>query len=199
MLIIHHRRNTIALLRETNKNFGVEVDIRSFGSDLIVNHDPYIKELTFKTWLKEYKHKFLILNIKEDGIEEKVLDLIYENQIKDFFLLDQSFPSLIKNANLGESKTAVRVSEYESIETALSLSGLVDWVWVDFFTKFPLDSYKYAELKESGFKCCLVSPELQGHSPLLISSLKSHMQKLNIKMDAVCTKEPELWLLKKND
>lgn len=201
MLIISHRRNTVQLLKETNNAFGVEVDIRSYGSDLIVNHDPYIKKLSFKTWLKAYKHKFLILNIKEEGIEEKVLNLIYENQIKDFFLLDQSFPSLIKTVYSGESRTALRVSEYESVETALSLAGLVDWVWIDFFTHFPLDFYKHAKLKESGFKCCLVSPELHGHSPLLICSLRSHMQKLNIEMDAVCTKEPELWLhkSKKND
>ena len=33
---------------------------------------------------------------------------------------------------------AVRISEFESIETALTLAGKVDWVWVDCFTHFPL-------------------------------------------------------------
>ena len=64
-------------------------------------------------------------------------------KIKDFFVLDQSFPFLIKTINQGESRVSVRLSEYESINTLLNLSEKVDWVWVDYFTKFPLDKSQY--------------------------------------------------------
>jgi hypothetical protein len=86
------------------------------------------------------------------------------------------------------------MSEFESIETVLNLSGMVDWVWVDCFTKFPLCEADAVRLKNSGFKLCLVSPELQGRNaeieiPTLVSLLKAQ----NIKFDAVCTKRPDLW------
>ena len=38
---ILHRVNTIALLEKTPSNFGVEVDIRSYGGNLIIHHDPF--------------------------------------------------------------------------------------------------------------------------------------------------------------
>ena len=41
MLVIHHRRNTINSLKAVNSHLGVEVDIRSFGNKLIINHDPF--------------------------------------------------------------------------------------------------------------------------------------------------------------
>ena len=37
MEIIVHRINKIKDLQHTNKNYGVEVDIRSYGHDLIVH------------------------------------------------------------------------------------------------------------------------------------------------------------------
>ncbi len=195
MLIIHHRRNTIELLKETNNEFGVELDIRSYGNKLVVHHDPFIDKVSLESWLLNYNHKFLILNIKEEGIEENVLNLMFRHQINDFFLLDQSFPSLIKTSRSGESRSAVRVSEYESIETALSLAGLVKWIWVDIFSCFPLDSYDYLRLKDAGFKLCLVSPELQGHPPSHLNLIQTQIEDLQIKFDAVCTKFPNKWLV----
>ena len=62
MLIIHHRRNTKKLLNETKLNFGLEIDIRSNKTDLILSHDPYIDAPILDEWLKHYKHKFLVLN-----------------------------------------------------------------------------------------------------------------------------------------
>ena len=47
MLIIHHRRNTKKLLDQTNYNYGLEIDIRSYKNDLILSHDPYINAESF--------------------------------------------------------------------------------------------------------------------------------------------------------
>lgn len=194
MLIIHHRRNSLKLLKQTSSNLGVEVDIRSYGKKLIVNHEPFVDDISFSDWLEGYKHKFLILNIKEEGIENKVLDLIKKNQINDFFLIDQSFPFLIKTANSGESRIAVRVSEFEPIETALSLVGLIQWVWLDIFNNFSLTQAQFKQIKEAGLKICLVSPELQGHQLKDIFTLQNKLNELDIELDAVCTKNPKLWL-----
>ena len=94
----------------------------------------------------------------------------------------------------GESRTAVRISEYESINTALSLAGKAAWIWVDFFKKFPLDKESYLKLKQANFKLCLVSPELQGHSINNLKNFQKEIKNQNIIFEAVCTKYPDLWL-----
>ena len=194
MNIISHRRNKIEELKATPRKYGIEVDIRSYCDKLIIHHDPFVIGESFDEWLDQYKHGTLILNVKEEGLETRLLELMKKKNIEDYFFLDQSFPFLVKWSKLGEKRCAVRVSEFESIETALTLAGKVDWVWVDCFTRFPLEKEDELALKNAGFKLCLVSPELQGRNaedeiPALIKLL----QEQNISADSVCTKRPDLW------
>jgi hypothetical protein len=192
--IIIHRVNTIALLEKIPENFGVEIDIRSYGENLIIHHDPFKKGELFEDWIKLYNHGTLILNVKEEGLENSILKLMIKYNIEDFFFLDQSFPFLRKTAIIGESRCAVRVSEYESIETVLSLSGKVDWVWVDCFTRFPLYKDEANLLRDSGFKLCIVSPELQGRKKSSdVREFRRQIEQLGIEGDAVCTKYTDLW------
>ena len=194
MLKILHRINTIKLLKQIPVEFGVEVDIRSNNNNLIMHHDPFKRGELFEEWVELYKHKFLILNVKEEGLEEPLLKLMRQHNINNFFFLDQSFPFLRKTALLGERRCAVRISEYENIETVLSLSNMVDWVWVDCFTDFPLDIDDNARLKNAGFKICIVSPELQGRSDKShVMEFRRKIESLDIIGDAVCTKYPDLW------
>jgi len=194
MKIIAHRRNTIQDLKSTPKEYGVEVDIRSRGEQLIIHHDPFVAGESFDDWIDTYQHGTLILNIKEEGLESRLIALMQAHGIDDYFFLDQSFPFLVKWAKAGEHRCAIRVSEFESIETALTLADKVDWVWVDCFTCFPLSQEDAQRLKNAGFKLCLVSPELQGREakteiPLLVQILAER----GIQADAVCTKRPDLW------
>lgn len=200
MQIIAHRKNSIKELLETDPKLGIEVDIRLHNSELVCQHDPLKPGELLSDWLEHYSHKTLILNVKEEGLERLVLDLVQSRGISDFFFLDQSFPFLLKHAKLGLHQAAVRVSEFESIETALSLSGLVDWVWIDLFADFPLDESQIQVLKLSGFKFCLVSPELHGRTDeSLISELQATLGELKFEPDAVCTKRPDLWGVTTND
>ncbi len=194
MNIILHRRNTLKDLIATPKNYGVEVDIRSFGEKLIIHHDPYVDGESFEEWITAYQHGTLILNVKEEGLEQRLIRIMASKGINDYFFLDQSFPFLVKWANAGEHRSAVRVSEFETIETALTLGGKVNWIWVDCFNYFPLSNEDAQRLKNAGFKLCLVSPELQGRDaekeiPLLVKLLGER----GIKADAVCTKRLDLW------
>ena len=194
MQIIAHRKNTIAELSQTPTQFGIEVDIRSWEKGLTIHHDPFVQGEDFKEWLRHYKHQILILNVKEEGLEAQLIELMKEHNISNYFFLDQSFPFLVKWAKLGEKRLAVRVSEYESINTALSLKDKADWIWVDCFTHFPLSSEEAKQLKQANFKLCLVSPELQGrNAESEIQALKELLSSRGIAADAVCTKRPDLW------
>ena len=194
MLYISHRINDINQLKQTPSSMGVEIDIRSNGQDLILQHDPFMPGIQFHDWLKCYQHKLIILNIKEEGLEERILSCLNEFNITNYFFLDQSFPFLVKSARQGQKQSAVRVSEYESIKTVKNLAGKVEWVWIDYFTKFPLDPSEVNELKQLDFQLCMVSPELQGYDPVIeISKLAHLFNSSEIKLDAICTKRPDLW------
>jgi hypothetical protein len=194
MKLISHRRNTVSELLATDSKYGIEVDIRSKGDRLIIHHDPFVAGESFDEWIDAYRHGTLILNVKEEGLEARLIALMQSKGIADYFFLDQSFPFLVKWSKAGEHRCAVRVSEFESIETALTLAGKVDWVWVDCFTRFPLSAYDARSLKDAGFKLCLVSPELQGRDANVeIPQLASLLKERNIAADAVCTKRPNLW------
>lgn len=193
MEIIRHRRNTRAELEATPASYGVEVDIRSRGERLIVHHDPFCDGEDFDAWLKSYRHGTLILNVKEEGLEGRLLDLVGAAGLDRFFFLDQSFPFLIRTARTGERRCAVRVSEYEAVESALTLAGMVDWVWVDCFSKFPISGEQAARLQSAGFSLCLVSPELQGRALETIADFRRELSELGVSPEAVCTKAPELW------
>ncbi len=194
MNIIAHRKNTLAELQASPTQYGVEVDIRTWGKELHIHHDAFVKGESFEAWIKAYKHGTLILNVKEEGLEARLIELMKTHSISDYFFLDQSFPFLVKWSRLGEHRTAVRVSEFESIETALTLAGKVDWVWVDCFTRFPLNYEGASRLQKAGFKLCLVSPELQGRkAEVEISELRHFLKQEGILAEAVCTKRPDLW------
>lgn len=194
MNLIAHRRNTVSELLATPARYGVEVDIRSCGEQLIIHHDPFRAGESFDDWLAAYRHGTLILNVKEEGLEARLIALMAAHGIEDYFFLDQSFPFLVKWATAGERRCAVRVSEFESIETALSLVGQVDWVWVDCFTHFPLSRDDADRLHGAGFKLCLVSPELQGrNAETEIPLLARQLDERNVIANAVCTKRPDLW------
>lgn len=194
MEIIIHRVNTIKKLKKISTNYGAEIDIRSNSYDIILNHEPFSKGEKFDTWLKHYSHKTLIINIKEEGLEKRILKILKKNNIKNFFLLDQSFPFLIKYSNSFFSKTAGRISEYETIETIKKIKNRINWVWVDCFNIFPLNKNKYDILKKMNLKLCYVSPELQGvHNTKKIERFISFLLKKKLIPDAVCTKYPKLW------
>lgn len=191
--IIAHRRNRIEQLIATPHDQGVEVDIRSDDGRLVIHHDPFAQGEDFEAWIGHYRHGTLILNVKEEGLEVRLLAIMADRGIDRFFFLDQSFPFLIRTARQGERRSAVRVSEYETIETALAVAPMIDWAWIDCFTRFPLDHAGAARLAEAGLKLCLVSPELQGRPAEEIADLRALLAAEAIRADAVCTKRPDLW------
>lgn len=193
-LIICHRKNTIKQLIDTSTEYGVEIDVRSYNNKIILNHDPMKNGEFLDNWIRKYNHKFLIINIKEEGLEKYIIKILKNKKIKDFFFLDQSFPFLIKTLNSNETRCAIRFSEYEDIKTINNLKKKINWVWVDHFSKFPLNKSISNSLKKKNIKICIVSPEIVKKTSIQnLKKLKNSIQKKNIHIDAVCTKNPEIW------
>lgn len=190
MLKIAHRINTAEQLKNLPHEYGVELDLRPDGNRIIIHHDAFAAGEDFEEWLQQYRHSFLILNTKAEGMEERLLSLMEKHGIEQYFFLDLSLPFLIRYMNKGVRKIAVRFSEYEPLEFVMKFAGKVDWVWVDCFSDLPLDQDNYILLKKH-FKLCLVSPELQGYHTDRIHEFRIKLKGMEI--DAVCTKRPELW------
>lgn len=74
------------------------------------------------------------------------------------------------------------------MDTLQAMSGKADWVWVDTFTRLPMDHGIYHEMKRLGYKICLVSPELQGQ-PEKMAAYAEQIKNERIVFDAICTKE----------
>jgi len=194
MKIINHRVNTVSDLKNIVLTNGVEVDIRDYQNHLVLSHDPFIGGESFEEFLSYYKHSTLILNSKSEGIEFKTIELLKDYGIDDYFFLDCSFATINKFVEKGIKKIAVRFSEYESIETVRKFRGLANWVWVDCFSKSPINKENFIELKKLGFSICIVSPDLVGKNgeiPDYIKFLKTNA----IIPDAVCVKQKneKLW------
>jgi hypothetical protein len=102
MEFIIHRVNKIKDLKSLPKKFGNEVDIRTMGSKLILNHEPFNKGDILENYLENYEHKTLVLNLKEAGIEKEVLELVKIHLIKSFFLLDVEMPYMYSATKKGQ-------------------------------------------------------------------------------------------------
>ena len=194
MKIYKHRVNSKSALEMVESTFGVEVDLRTKSDALILAHDPFAQGELFEDWLSAWHGHPLILNVKEDALEGKILEVLNQHGVTDFFFLDQSYPSIRRAISMGITKVATRVSDYEDVATALKSGS--DWVWLDSFSgswEYLMEATKAIE--KNGQKSCLVSPELQRlDSDAELEGLKILIQENGMQIDAVCTKRPESWL-----
>ncbi len=195
MIIIKHRVNSINELKKLDSCHGVEIDLRTLNNEIILHHDAFENGVLFSEWLSYFNHKFLILNVKEDGLESKIINLLRKHKIDNYFFLDQPFPTLLKciNSNI---KSALRVSEYEWLNKKV-LSLKPEYIWLDSFNFFNIENYDLDNLRNTGAKICLVSPELQnriGEKAIEeIRYIKADMSKNNLQLWGVCTKLPNVW------
>ena len=192
MLIMAHRVNTVLHLSHIPTWFGVEIDVRWDNGFLWLGHDPGQRDQKFVDWILSFNHKFLVVNVKEEGIEDEIVGILDCSGVDSYFFLDQSFPFLIKKRELLAGKSAIRASEYESMDTVKNLANKFKWVWLDSFERIWFSEEDLRQIRMWGFNICLVSPELQGRnlydeiihlSPLVDKGL----------FDAVCTKDCEFW------
>ena len=192
MIIIKHRVNTSKELKKLSINFGAEIDLRSNNKDIYLHHDPFKKGELFSNWIKYFKHKLLVLNVKEEGLEQKIVNILKKNNIKNFFFHDQTFSSLLKNMH--KTKVSIRYSEFEDLKKIDKLFNSIKWVWVDNFNEIKINRKFYSFIKKKKVKICIVSPELVKKSRFKeIKLIKSYLKKNKYIVDAVCTKNSKLW------
>lgn len=197
MEIIIHRINRIKELKKIPINFGTEIDIRAYGSSLILNHEPKKKGDNLDDYLSNYNNGTLILNIKESGIEDEVIQKVKSHsKIKSFFLLDVEIPYLFNSLRLNKNYCAIRTSYYEPLKSNLKYKKIFNWLWIDTIKNISFNDKNEKKILEK-FKKCLVCPERWGQ-PKKIKFYKNYFKKEKINLDAVMTslKYSKVWLEK---
>jgi hypothetical protein len=159
-----------ALLGALRSGFSIETDIRDFGRNPVISHDPTENSeyplLDFLLSASELieNEALVALNVKSDGLIPLLsAELEVLRGIRHFFF-DMSFPESLKYMR-EEMSVATRISEYESPALNAGASPLVEAIWVD---SFDSDWWNLADLHRFGglgSKIVIVSPELHGRDP----------------------------------
>jgi hypothetical protein len=156
-------QNTLAALeRAGHSGYGVETDIRDCDGELIISHDmpTCMNSLSLEVFLNSYiatgKNGLLALNIKSDGLQHKLRDLLARFGVENYFVFDMSVPDTLGYIRTG-IPFAARLSEYEDGHW---LRGHSNTVWLDAFEDEWYSRDFINSLLESGKRVCVVSPEL---------------------------------------
>ena len=201
MLIIKHRWHDLDQKADATSVDGAEIDIRIHNGELVVEHDPFKDGPKLADWLVRFKGRFLIANVKEEGLAPHLTAMLACTSIEDYFILDETVPFIIKHCKAGNTNFGIRVSKWEPILGALNIMQQLNpspsWIWLDTFDKqIPADRQELLDLIAAGAKICLVSPELHpehcANEPT--DAFMRSVNNVGIEnFHAVCTKCPAFW------
>ncbi len=149
------------------QNRGVETDLRDLNGNLVISHDlPFNQNILAEQVFKLYKqlncNAKLALNIKADGLQSKLKELLEKYEISNYFVFDMSVPDCLHYAD-SNINFYIRSSEHE-VNPKLSsplLYKKAKGVWFDQFkeeSESNLQSIRH--FLQDGKELCIVSPEL---------------------------------------
>lgn len=198
MKIIAHRgywkdaseKNTfVAFERAFENGFGVETDFRDYKGTLVISHDiPKGNEVTadefFELYSKYSDNHWLALNIKADGLQPLLKDLIEKNDVKNYFCFDMSIPDTLGYLSHGLNIFS-RTSEYEKETPFYEKSN---GVWMDCFHSDFNTNDDIKNHVKNGKKVCIVSSELHKREHLKTWQKYRNLNPENI---MICTDYPQ--------
>lgn len=212
-MIFLHRQNDPEHVTFNNVE-GIEIDIRSLGANLIVNHDRFYSVdlqniddcILLQDVVKYLRDYTVIVNVKESGLEEQISNILDQYGSIKYYFLDSQIPDIVRlcKQDRYRSKFILRVSDFESINYNLFEHCKPEYVWVDYqkFDNFKiLDYIRYIQeidsdeyLIKNNIKKILVSPELYGLQNINITQdiIKVTNKEL-LSRYSICTKLPDDW------
>ncbi len=175
-------QNTIqSFILSLDNCWGIETDLRVEKGEIVVSHDlPKGSELTFREFLqtlsthKNFKNVYYALNIKEDGFQNMLIELLEEFKISNrCFVFDMSGPDQILFERKRKScdtklMLCTRLSEYEKP----ILYEKSEVVWMDAFESSWIEEGDILKHLNCGKMVAMVSPELHER--------KDHLKKWTI-------------------
>jgi hypothetical protein len=157
------RNSRAAIERAFRSGFGIETDLRLDRGDLVLSHDhPAGGEMRAEELADLVTGcpgpPMLALNIKEDGLQAYVTDLVARLAPVRWFCFDMSVPDTVACLDAGLPCWA----RHSDVEPQPVLYEQADGVWLDGFDGEWWTEDTIAKHLAMGKKVCVVSPELHG-------------------------------------
>lgn len=201
MKIISHRglwhddkeKNSMEAFQNSFKNqFGIETDVRDYKGELVIAHDlPDEKSPKLSDFFKLYKefddNLILALNIKSDGLQKKLLELLKKYKISSYYVFDMSIPDSIAYKNFG-FKFLSRRSEHEP-DPSFYID--CDGIWLDCFNDIWYSESVLMEYLADNKKVFVVSPELHKRDKMSLWKNLKNWNVVNNDNLILCTDLPE--------
>lgn len=155
------KNSSVAFNRSFSLKFGTETDIRDYKGELVISHDIADEKcMSVKEMLGIY-NKYdntlpLALNIKADGLQVKLKELLEKYKIENYFVFDMSVPDGLQYLKQ-DIKTFTRESEYEKVP---SFYDEACGVWLDEFQGHWITKEVIEKHIQNGKQICIVSPDL---------------------------------------
>jgi glycerophosphoryl diester phosphodiesterase len=155
------KNTTEAFQRSFQSGFGTETDLRDLDGALVIAHDPARKgALSVEAFLAQHRAADpglpLALNIKADGLQTMVVDLLERLEVPEAFVFDMSVPDMLGWLRSGVP-TFTRLSD---IEPEPLLADRAAGIWLDAFHSDWWEAATVLRLLDQGLGVCVVSPEL---------------------------------------
>lgn len=188
------KNQIIAFERSFSFGFGTETDIRDFNGELVISHDIADEKCIsvedfFKIYNKYDNTLPLALNIKSDGLQVKLKELLTEYNITKYFVFDMSVPDGLQYLKQ-DIKAFTRESEYEEKPSFYSEST---GIWLDEFKNHWIDEKVLEKHIINKKEICIVSPDLHKRDyDKEWQDYKNIENKLNINTIMLCTDYPEI-------
>ena len=202
MIVLSHRgywkkaeekNKSEAFQRSFSLGFGTETDIRDYCGKLVISHDIADENSISVEELFDIYNQYdttlpLALNIKADGLQAQLKELLVKHNITNYFVFDMSVPDGLQY--LKQDLTSyTRESEYEQIP---SFYEEAQGVWLDEFHDHWINTDTIQKHLTNHKKICIVSPDL--HKRPYKEEWKHYKaieQELNINDLMICTDHPE--------
>lgn len=158
---LNEKNKLISFERSFSLGFGTETDIRDYKGELVISHDIADDNcITAKEMLEIY-NKYdntlpLALNIKADGLQVKLKELLDEYNIVNYFVFDMSVPDGLQYLK-HNIKSFTRESEYEQIP---SFYDKACGIWLDEFQGHWINKEVIEKHIKNNKQICIVSPDL---------------------------------------
>lgn len=186
-------RNSLpALRRAINKGYGIETDIRDYMGRLVISHNiadsaSPLLESFFIDYISVGSNVPLALNVKADGIQKELYNLIFKYEINNYFIFDMSVPEMV----MYKKNEMNFFTRHSDIEEQCVLYDDAIGVWLDSFYE---EEWLKADIIKKHLNdkkaVCIISSEIHGFDEKYMWDM---LKKENLESDDImlCTDKPE--------
>ncbi len=151
----------VAFTRSLKLGFGIETDIRDFERRLVISHDMATGDcIGLDEFLALYQIEGeglpLALNVKADGLQSPLQEVLAAHGVDNYFVFDMSVPDAVQYIEQG-FRVFLRQSEFELPN---ALCDRATGIWLDSFGGDWFDQQVIKMHLTQGKQVCVVSPEL---------------------------------------